>query len=36
MKKAIELTYYRREIQIVHNAKIGMTPTTVFSSIKDI
>lgn len=36
MKKAIELTYYRRGIQIAHNEKIGMTPTTVFSSIKDI
>jgi excinuclease ABC subunit B len=36
MKKAIELTYYRREIQIAHNEKIGMTPTTVFSTIKDI
>lgn len=36
MKKAIELTYYRRWIQIAHNKKIGMTPTTVFSSIKDI
>jgi len=36
MKKAIELTYYRRGVQIAHNEKIGMTPTTVFSSIKDI
>ena len=36
MKKAIELTYYRRGIQIAHNEKTGITPTTVFSSIKDI
>jgi len=36
MKKAIELTYYRRGIQIAHNEKIWMTPTTVYSSIKDI
>ncbi len=36
MKKAIELTYYRRWIQIAHNEKIGATPTTVYSSIKDI
>lgn len=36
MKKAIELTYYRRGIQIEHNKKIGMTPTTIFSTIKDI
>jgi len=36
MKKSIELTYYRRGIQIEHNKKIWMTPTTVFSSIKDI
>jgi len=36
MKKAIDLTYYRRGIQIAHNEKIWMTPTTVYSSIKDI
>ena len=36
MKKAIELTYYRRWIQIAHNEKTWMTPITVFSSIKDI
>ena len=36
MKKAIELTYYRRWIQQAHNEKHGITATTVFSSIKDI
>ncbi len=36
MRKAIGLTYYRRWIQIAHNKKIGMTPTTVYSSIKDV
>lgn len=36
MKKAIELTYYRRGIQQEHNEKNNITPTTVFSSIKDI
>lgn len=36
MKKAIDLTYYRRGIQEAHNEKNGMTPTTVYSSIKDI
>ena len=36
MRKAIGLTYYRRWIQKAHNEKIGMTPKTVFSSIKDV
>lgn len=36
MKKAIELTYYRRRIQEEHNAKNNKSPETVFSSIKDI
>ena len=36
MKKAIDLTYYRRGIQNEHNQKNGIDPTTVFSSIKDI
>ena len=36
MKKAIDLTYYRRGIQHAHNQKYGIDPTTVFSSIKDI
>jgi excinuclease ABC subunit B len=36
MKKAIDLTYYRRGIQKQHNEKNNMTPTTVYSSIKDI
>lgn len=36
MKKAIDLNYYRRRIQIEFNEKHGMTPTTILSSIKDI
>ncbi len=36
MKKAIDLTYYRRGIQIAHNEKKGIIPKTVYSSIKDI
>ncbi len=36
MKKAIDLTIYRRSIQQAHNEKIGMDPQTVYSSIKDI
>ncbi|MCH8518275.1 excinuclease ABC subunit UvrB [Candidatus Gracilibacteria bacterium] len=36
MKKAMDLTYYRRGLQIEHNKKIGMTPSTIISSIKDI
>lgn len=36
MKKAIDLTYYRRGIQMAHNEKLGIAPQTVYSSIKDI
>ena len=36
MKKAIDLTYYRRNLQNEHNIKHGIDPETVFSSIKDI
>lgn len=36
MKKAIEITYYRRSIQEAHNMEHDMTPTTVYSSIKAI
>jgi len=36
MKKSIDLTYYRRNLQQKHNEKNGITATTVFSSIKDI
>jgi excinuclease UvrABC helicase subunit UvrB len=36
MKKAIDLTLYRRKIQSEHNTKNGITATTVLSSIKDI
>jgi len=36
MKKAIWLTYYRRGMQAEFNEKHGITPTTIFSSIKDI
>ena len=36
MKKAISLTYYRRGIQQEYNEKNNITPTTIFSSIKDI
>jgi len=36
MKKAMELTYYRRGIQQAHNEKNGITAQTVFSTIKDI
>lgn len=36
MKKAVSLTYYRREIQDKYNKKHNITPTTVFSSIKNI
>ncbi len=36
MKKAIELTYYRRNLQDQHNKKNGITPTTVYSTIKDM
>ena len=36
MKKAIDLTYYRRNLQNEHNIKNNITPKTVYSSIKDI
>lgn len=36
MKKSIDLTFYRRGIQQKHNEKNGLTPQTVYSSIKDI
>lgn len=36
MRKAINLTYYRRELQNTYNEKNGITPTTIFSSIKDM
>ena len=36
MKKAIDLTYYRRWIQMEHNKKHNITAQTVYSSIKDI
>jgi len=36
MKKAIDLTYYRRDLQIAHNKKNWITPTTVYSSIKEV
>lgn len=36
MKKAIDLTYYRRKIQKEYNDKNGITPTTIFSTIKDM
>jgi len=36
MKRAIDLNYYRRRIQIEFNEKHGITPTTILSSIKDI
>ncbi len=36
MKKAISLTYYRRELQQKHNETHNITPTTIYSSIKDI
>ncbi len=36
MKKSIDLTYYRRELQIAHNKKHWITPKTVYSSIKEI
>ncbi len=36
MKKAIDLTYYRRWMQQKHNEKNGITPKTIYSSIKDI
>lgn len=36
MRKAIALTYYRRNLQKTYNEKNAITPTTVFSSIKDM
>ena len=36
MKKAMDLTYYRRGLQIEHNTKHNIEATTVISSIKDI
>lgn len=36
MKKAINLTYYRRNLQKEHNEKYWITPKTVYSQIKDM
>ena len=36
MRKAINMTYYRRELQEKYNKENGITPKTVFSEIKDI
>ncbi|MCD5380630.1 DEAD/DEAH box helicase family protein [Candidatus Gracilibacteria bacterium] len=36
MKKAIDLNYYRRGIQQEHNKVNGLTPQTIFSSIKEV
>ncbi len=36
MKKAIDLTYYRRWIQQEYNKEHNITPTTVYSAIKDM
>ena len=36
MKKAIDLTYYRRGLQHKHNEDNNINPETVFSSIKEI
>jgi len=36
MRKAIALTYYRRNLQRTYNEKNTITPTTIFSSIKDM
>ncbi len=36
MRKAIDLTYYRRKVQNDYNLKNGITPTTIFSTIKDM
>ncbi len=36
MRTAINLTNYRRKLQNEYNIKNGITPTTVFSEIKDI
>lgn len=36
MRKAISLTYYRRWLQKAYNEKNSVTPTTVYSKIKEI
>ncbi len=36
MRKAIWLTYYRRKLQHNHNLKQGITPRTIYSTIKDM
>ncbi|MDD2871276.1 MAG: excinuclease ABC subunit UvrB [Candidatus Gracilibacteria bacterium] len=36
MRKAIHLTYYRRNLQDKYNKENGITPKTVFSEIKDM
>jgi excinuclease UvrABC helicase subunit UvrB len=36
MRKAIHLTYYRRNLQDKFNKDNGITPKTVFSEIKDM
>jgi excinuclease UvrABC helicase subunit UvrB len=36
MKKAINLTYYRRNLQAKYNKKNDITAKTIFSSIKDM
>ncbi len=36
MRKAINLTYYRRNLQQEHNEKYWITPKTVYSQIKDM
>lgn len=36
MRKAIWLTYYRRNLQQAHNKKHWITPKTVYSAIKDM
>ena len=36
MRKAIDLTYYRRWLQDAYNKKHNVTPTTIFSQIKDM
>ncbi|MDD3144926.1 MAG: excinuclease ABC subunit UvrB [Candidatus Gracilibacteria bacterium] len=36
MRKAINLTYYRRNLQATYNEKNGIRATTVFSEIKDM
>jgi excinuclease ABC subunit B len=36
MKKAINLTYYRRSLQDTHNKEHNITPKTIYSEIKDM